>query len=120
MSNVPDFPLVDPRDDGIRPAGAPDECFYCKQKVGTPHLYECTAVSQKVRIRATFEIDVTMPYHWNLEDIEEWLQAENFQLELAELKKGILQDVEFVSVMDPTPRIKTRPADDQPESFGNN
>ena len=25
-------PLVDPKDDGIRPAGKPDECFYCNRK----------------------------------------------------------------------------------------
>lgn len=35
---------VSPDDDGIRPAGKPDECFYCRQKVGQRHKYECVMV----------------------------------------------------------------------------
>ena len=37
-------PPVAPTDDGIRPAG-PDECFYCRQKVGSPHLFACVTVT---------------------------------------------------------------------------
>ncbi len=35
------FPLVDKNDDGIRPAGKPDQCFYCQQKVGSEHKKDC-------------------------------------------------------------------------------
>jgi hypothetical protein len=45
------WPLVDPRDDGIRPAGPPDECLYCRQKVGKPHGAECVIVKKRVELR---------------------------------------------------------------------
>ena len=40
----PPWPLVTPDDDGIRPAGQPDACFYCKSKVGAPHGPDCVMV----------------------------------------------------------------------------
>lgn len=45
------WPLVDPNDDGIRPAGKPDECFYCRQRVGQPHHRECVVVRKLVEMR---------------------------------------------------------------------
>lgn len=50
MSEI-NWPLVHSRDDGIRPAGAPDECFYCGQKAGSPHLRACVVVKKKVEIK---------------------------------------------------------------------
>jgi hypothetical protein len=121
VSSIPDFPLVDPRDDGIRPTGAPDECFYCKQKVGTPHLCDCTAVHQKVRIRATFEIDVSMPHHWTRNDVWEWIKDDRFGIELDDLKRGLLQNVKILCVSDPNPSIKIRPiTNQQSDSVENN
>jgi hypothetical protein len=119
--NVPDFPLVHPKDNGIRREGTPDECFYCKQKVGSPHLCDCVAVRQRVRVRATFQIEITVPHIWNQEDIDGWIEDENFGLELNELAEGILQDAEFISVVDPTPRIEIQTDDDQQsEIYGKN
>lgn len=40
---------VRPDDDGIRPAGAPNRCFYCHAKVGHPHGPQCVCVLKKVR-----------------------------------------------------------------------
>lgn len=37
------FPVL-PDDCGIRPAGKPDECFYCHQKVGSPHSPKCVVI----------------------------------------------------------------------------
>jgi hypothetical protein len=48
MRHDQEWPLVHPQDDGIRPAGSPTACFYCKQEVGQPHLYSCVAVQKKV------------------------------------------------------------------------
>ena len=64
------WPLVDPNDDGIRPAGAPDKCFYCRQKVGTPHGRDCVTVSKRVRVRYTIELEIDVPYSWDQEMIE--------------------------------------------------
>lgn len=43
------WPQVRPDDNGIRPAGKPDECFYCRQKVGQPHGKDCVCVDKVVR-----------------------------------------------------------------------
>lgn len=42
------WPEVQPNDHGIRPAGKPDECFYCRAKVGSPHGQKCVTVSKIV------------------------------------------------------------------------
>lgn len=59
------WPVVLPDDDGIRPAGKPDECFYCNQKVGTPHGPECVCVHKRVRVRYTMEIEIEVPAFWD-------------------------------------------------------
>ena len=64
------MPLVLIDDDGIRPAGNPDKCFYCQQKVGTPHKQECVAVHKKIKAKYTFEIEVEIPFHWSPQDFE--------------------------------------------------
>lgn len=45
------WPLVDPKDDGIRPAGPPDACLYCRCKVGQPHGRECVCVTKRIEMR---------------------------------------------------------------------
>lgn len=40
--------LVLPDDDGIRPNGPSDQCFYCGQKVGQPHGAECVMLRRFV------------------------------------------------------------------------
>ena len=62
--------LVLQDDDGIRPAGNPDECFYCHQKVGTPHKNDCVILNRKVKVRYTFEIEIEQPHSWDKQQIE--------------------------------------------------
>lgn len=45
------WPRVDPRDDGIRPAGLPDACFYCGRRVGELHDEECVVVTKLIEMR---------------------------------------------------------------------
>jgi hypothetical protein len=40
--------VVLPDDYGIRPAGAPDRCFYCDAQVGQFHGLECPMIEKKV------------------------------------------------------------------------
>ena len=60
--------LID--DDGIRPAGQPDECFYCGQKVGQPHKLDCVILTRKVKIRYSYEIEIEVPHSWDKDTIE--------------------------------------------------
>ncbi len=70
MTDKP-WPLVDPCDSGIRPAGKPDECFYCRQKVGSAHARDCVIVTKRVRMRAVIEFETDeFPHHWGKQQIE--------------------------------------------------
>lgn len=44
------WPLVDPNDDGIRPAGKPNECFYCQMMVGASHKEDCVMVEKTIEM----------------------------------------------------------------------
>lgn len=85
MDNV-QFLEVLPNDNGIRPAGKPDECFYCRAKIGDLHWSECVMMVKKVKylVRESGESrswdDLTGevvgefvrddPYHWTPHDCE--------------------------------------------------
>lgn len=72
VDNVPYgmFPLVTPDDDGIRPAGHPDACIYCKSKVGHTHGLDCVTITKRVRVRYTFELEIDVPYSSTDEQVE--------------------------------------------------
>ena len=40
------WPVVLPDDYGIRPAGKPNQCFYCWQWVGEPHNKDCVCITK--------------------------------------------------------------------------
>lgn len=70
------WPTVLSNDDGIRPAGNPDQCFYCHAKVGDFHGHDCVTVGKLVSyelvlhdtVIGTFErMD---PFFWTLDDCE--------------------------------------------------
>ena len=58
-------------DFGIRPAGPPDKCLYCKSKVNEPHGQDCVVIVRRVTyevsagigIVALFEMDE--PASWS-------------------------------------------------------
>lgn len=52
----PDWPKVTANDDGIRPAGKPDACFYCGRSIGNPHKADCVMVQRLVELE--FSLDV--------------------------------------------------------------
>lgn len=45
-------------------------CFYCQQKIGTPHKYECVSLSKWVLVRMTAEIPMEMPLSWDKDRVE--------------------------------------------------
>jgi len=51
------WPVVLADDDGIRPAGPPDACLYCRSAVGAAHGRECVTVNKLVRYRVYMNLD---------------------------------------------------------------
>lgn len=64
------LPIVKKNDYGIRPAGKPDECFYCHSKVGEPHKFNCVTVCKMVKLRATIDYEYPIPISWDKNRIE--------------------------------------------------
>lgn len=64
------WPKVVKNDDGIRPAGRNDTCFYCGSKIGEYHKGDCVVVTKKVKVRATIEYEIEVPHFWDNEQIE--------------------------------------------------
>lgn len=71
------WPKVLPNDDGIRPAGKPDECFYCYQRVGQGHRPDCVTVLQLVRYTVWVNgtnigyHETDQPYTWSVAKMQE-------------------------------------------------
>lgn len=54
---------------GPRPAGPPDECFYCHNKVGEQHKEECVLRKRTVVVRLSIDLVVDVPESWDEESI---------------------------------------------------
>jgi hypothetical protein len=128
MTETQLWPIVQVDDDGIRPAGQPDQCFYCRSRVGEPHGLQCVIVQKTVRVRYTFEIDVQVPHHWTKEQFEFHRNDSTWCADngLDDLRENIVQErisdratvgtclcegfhAEWLGVTDDTPRALTRP-----------
>jgi hypothetical protein len=110
------WPLVDPQDDGIRPAGPSDACFYCEQLVGTPHARDCVVVTKVARFRCKLDIDITVPHSWSPDQIRRCQLEHGFSEVWAIIFEGgdngqdCLRDThcEFVGIVDDAPRRELR------------
>jgi hypothetical protein len=110
---IVNWPKVLPRDDGIRPAGPQDACFYCDRKIGEEHTRDCSTILKIVRLRYIYEVDVEVPYQWTRENIEfhrnmgTWCSDNSLdELEAEKVKAGCLcsrHTAEFMDVVDDTP-----------------
>jgi hypothetical protein len=111
-----DWPKVHERDDGIRPAGNPDQCLYCSSLVGEEHARDCVVITKKVKVRFSFTIEIDVPHSWSKEDIEfhhnegTWCADNAYDLIDAHVKSQWLLcscdlfHSEFLEVTDATPR----------------
>lgn len=61
--------LVTP-DNGPRPAGSPNECFYCHRQLGQLHEDTCVILQKKIRIQAVIEFDDETVRSWDTNMIE--------------------------------------------------
>lgn len=66
---MPETHMVTP-ENGPRPAGKPDQCFYCPRHVGEEHAPDCVCRKRTVVVRATVEAVLEVPESWTTEDIE--------------------------------------------------
>lgn len=85
--------LLPTTDNGVRPAGEPDRCFYCRAGISEPHGPECVMVRRSVVIRATIDFVHDVPAHWGEDDIRFNLNessrcAGNTLADLAEQAEG--------------------------------
>lgn len=55
---------------GVRPAGKPDECFYCQAAKGTQHRKGCVIRSRTVVVRTIVEHTIDVPEDWDRSIIE--------------------------------------------------
>lgn len=53
-----------------RPAGKPDECFYCHQPIGMEHKTGCVIRSRTVVMEVTITLVREVPEHWDTDIIE--------------------------------------------------
>ena len=53
-----------------RPAGKPDECFYCRVPIGGEHKADCVARRRTVVVRAMIEYVIAVPESFDKELIE--------------------------------------------------
>lgn len=62
-------PLVT-ADNGPRPNGRPDQCFYCHQMIGEYHDPNCVLWTRQVLVRAVVEYSIEVPRSWDKKRIE--------------------------------------------------
>ena len=118
-----EWPIVLQNDDGIRPAGRPDECFYCDRKVGEEHKDHCVVVKKKVEMKYIFTIERYVPYFWDKTKIESYFNesgwcADNSIDDLENQDGDCLCDIfecEFLNIIDDTPKRLTKEEADAQE-----
>lgn len=50
-------------------------CVYCSQAIGTPHLVDkCVLIERPIKIKVSFEIEETIPAHWDDANIDFYYQ----------------------------------------------
>ncbi len=84
-------------DHGPRPAGKPDECFYCYEKVGANHKEDCVCFLKLVVVKVEFEYIRTVPAGFSDQAIEFGMNessacADNLLHELSRLYPDGLDD----------------------------
>lgn len=57
-------------ENGPRPAGLSDECFYCNEKLGRQHRKDCVLRKRTVIMEYRFQVVLLMPEHWTIPSIE--------------------------------------------------
>ena len=57
-------------DEGIRPNGERDRCFYCSRRVGEQHALDCVIRNKTVVVEVTCKVAIPVPEDWGREMID--------------------------------------------------
>lgn len=111
------WPLVAINDDGIRPAGEPDECFYCNQKVGLPHGHDCVCVKKRVLVRYVVEVAINVPHSWSSEEIVDFENHEGDSYNLEPVNGAEIHSISasYIGTLDDTPQRELQDDDEAEE-----
>lgn len=55
--------------EGVRPAGPPDRCFYCDQRVGGQHAFDCVIRQKTVVVELVMKVVIAVPESWGQDSI---------------------------------------------------
>lgn len=56
-------------ENGPRPAGRDDECFYCHQPIGMNHAPDCVCRKRTIKLKLTTEVVIDVPEYWDESNI---------------------------------------------------
>lgn len=109
------IPIVTSNDPGIRPAGKPNECFYCKSEVGTPHDLQCVIIKKRILAKYSFLVELEVPSYWSAAEFEFhrnnscWCASNALdEIEKSKVDNNCLCDTftaEFIKVIRDEPKI---------------
>lgn len=57
-------------ENGVRPAGKQNECFYCHKGIGHFHKEDCVCRRKTIVLDYTYRMVVTVPVDWDQSQIE--------------------------------------------------
>ncbi len=57
------------KDNGVRPAGAPNLCFYCGNAIQKEHKADCVCRQRTVVVELTLTYVISVPASWTEDDI---------------------------------------------------
>ena len=57
-------------ENGPRPAGKPDECFYCRQPLNTEHKTDCVCRKKVVMVKVKMTIPRVVPASWDAGSVD--------------------------------------------------
>ena len=79
--------------EAMHPGSSKKQCLYCQRIIGAYHKSDCVLIRKRVKVRATVEYEIVVPFFWDKSNIEfhrndgSWC-ANNMIDELEELGKG--------------------------------
>ena len=58
------------KENGPRPRGRDDECFYCHHAIGTEHAKTCVCRKRTIMVRVEIDMAYDVPEHWDKDMID--------------------------------------------------